>query len=139
MEFDTQENKQLCPPAAKPRFYSICEPPEIVLSPSEDSLSTSSSTSTTSYYDLPLLEDAPECETRICAYLQSHGVRMSHPEAKSVSGMRQSSSFTPAGKAKPSLLLTRRNKGFSHSCRLNQLSIQVPCLPVTPRMVVDNS
>ena len=37
---------------------------------------------TTSYYDLPIHSEAPEYERKICHYLASHDVKMSHPSMK---------------------------------------------------------
>lgn len=89
-----------------------------------------SSLSSSTYYDLPLALDATEPEARIYDYLQKLGVRMSHPSMKFPKGpgVRQSGSSSSLFR-KPNLLLTKRNKGFSQSFRISQLSVQVPGTP----------
>ena len=78
------------------------------------------------YYDLPISEDAPEHEIKICAYLHSKNVRMSGPpvivDNLYVRPVRKS--LRP--KKGPSLLQSKRKEKFSKYFANLELAIEVP-------------
>ena len=62
-----------------------------------------------SYYDIPIPEDAPAIENKICQYLSAHNIHVSHPSMRSslVKPIERSLSGTLL--RRKSLILERRN------------------------------
>eukprot|EP00826_Nyctotherus_ovalis_P020372 TRINITY_DN16394_c0_g1_i17.p1 TRINITY_DN16394_c0_g1~~TRINITY_DN16394_c0_g1_i17.p1 ORF type:complete len:116 (+),score=16.82 TRINITY_DN16394_c0_g1_i17:131-478(+) len=78
------------------------------------------------YYDLPIRDDAPEYEIKICVYLHSKGVRMSGPST-TVDNIftRPASKSSRQHKKGPSLLQSRRKEKFSKNFVNLELAIEV--------------
>ena len=114
MHFNRSEHQEQLPSVCMPRrAFSNCESLAKVIS------------STTTYYDLPLIGDVPGFERKIYDYLMSHDVHMSHPSMKKLTLPVRINSLKKPGAE--SCLITKRKSGIRSSClKVAGLSIVIP-------------
>ena len=82
--------------------------------------------SITSYYDIPLPEDASELEKKICKYLEMQDIRVSHPSMKKPKQAPQRKQNSIGSLNRKTSFLENRNKKFSQSFKVVPLKIEIP-------------
>ncbi len=82
----------------------------------------------TSYYDIPVPENAPDIERRICQYLEASGVHMSHPSMRH-SLFRAAKTFSQGPAQIKANFVAKRNRMFSQSFKMSSLTVAVPTRP----------